>query len=119
MNMRRQNKLRKNPFIRLFQMIYRSLKVIFRPKSKRLAIAALHEQRLLDARRVQEEINAQRELESRRALDAIALAQELDDRAKEQFLTVGELLRRVKWQTVKEPAGQFATATLAHDFSLN
>jgi hypothetical protein len=113
MTSRRQNKFNKNPFIRLFRMIYRSLRVIFRPQSKRLALAALYEQRELEARRTQEALNAQRELEARRVLEDLALAQELDDLAREHFLTVGELLRRVKWQTTTAPA------TPAHDFSLN
>jgi hypothetical protein len=94
-------------------MIYRSLRVIFRPKSKRLALAALYEQRELEACRVQEALNAQRELDARRALEALILEQELDDRVKEQFLTVGELLKRVKWQTTT------ASAAPIPDFSLN
>jgi hypothetical protein len=113
MTSRRQHKFRKNPFVRLFRMIYRSLRVIFRPKSKRLALAALYEQRELEARRVQEALMAQRELDARRALEALTLEQELDDRVKEQFLTVGELLKKVKWQTTT------AQATPVHDFSLN
>jgi hypothetical protein len=113
MTSRRQNNSRKNPFIRLFRMVYRSLQVIFRPKSKRLALAALYEQRELEARRAQEALNAQRDQEARRVLEDLALAQELDERAREQFLTVGELLKRVKWQTTT------TSATPAHDFSLN
>jgi hypothetical protein len=113
MTSRRQNKISKNPFIRLFRMIYRSLRVIFRPKSKRLALAALYEQRELEARRAQEALNAQHELEARRVLEDLALAQELDDRAREEFLTVGELLKRVKWQTTT------TLATPVPDFSLN
>jgi hypothetical protein len=120
MTSRRQNNSRKNPFIRLFRMVYRSLKVIFRSKSKRLALAALYEQRELEARRAQEALyaeqealDAQRDQEARRVLEDLALAQKLDDQAREHFLTVGELLRRVKWQTTT------ASATPAHDFSLN
>lgn len=120
MNSRRQNKFSKNPFIRLFRMIYRSLRVIFRTKSKRLALAALYEQQELEARRAQEAVNAQRDLEARRVLEDLALEeeklareQELDNRVKENFLTVGELLRRVKWQTTT------ASDTPAPDFSLN
>jgi hypothetical protein len=119
MTSRRQNNLRKNPFVRLFRMIYRSLKVIFRPQSKRLALAALYEQRELEARRAQEALNAQRAQEARRVLEDLALAQELDDRARENFLTVGELLRRVKWQTTTVQAEQFASTSPAYDFSLN
>jgi hypothetical protein len=119
MTSRRQNKLRKNPFVRLFRMIYRSLQVIFRPRRKRLALAALYEQKALDARLAQEAINAQREQAARHVLEDLALAQELDDRAREQFLTVGELLRRVKWQTTTAQAGQVASALPVHDFSLN
>jgi hypothetical protein len=128
MTNRRQNKLRKNPFVRLFRMIYRSLRIIFRPKSKRLALAALYEQRALEARqtqealntqreleahRVQEALNTQHELEARQVQEALTLEQELDDRVKEQFLTVGELLKRVKWQTTT------AQASSVQDFSLN
>lgn len=113
MTSRRHNKLSKNPFVRLFRMIYRSLRVIFRPKSKRLALAALYEQRELEACRAQEAIDAQREQEARRVLEDLTRAQELDKQAQEQFLTVGELLRRVKWQTTTAPV------TPAPDFSLN
>jgi hypothetical protein len=114
MTSHKQRKLRKNPFVRLFRMIYRSLRVIFRPQSKRLALAALYEQRELEARRVQEALNTQQELEARQTKESVTQEQELDDRVQEQFLTIGELLKRVKWQKTTT-----AQAIPAHDFSLN
>ncbi len=114
MTSRRQNKLSKNPFVRLLRMIYRSLRVIFRPKSKRLALAALYEQRGLERRRVQEALDTQRESEARQVQESVSLEQELDDCVNEQFITIGELLRKVEWQKNTK-----VQSTPTQDFSLN
>jgi hypothetical protein len=91
MKSRRYQKLRRNPFVRLFRMIYRSLKVIFKSR-KRDPKLVYEEQAALAA------LKAQKELNDRLALEARNAQQELENRLQEQFLTVGDLLERVKWQ---------------------
>lgn len=99
----RYNKLRSNPFIRLFRTIYRLLKVIFRPRKKNF--------RLTNNDRIDLDILA----------DAKALNEriELENRLKEQFLTVGTLLERVKWQTSQEKVLEINSVPPEYDVSRN
>jgi hypothetical protein len=124
MSNRRQNKLRKNPFVRFLRIVYRSFKIIFRKKpdprifeerrqkalDERLAQEALDAQKALDEQRAQEALNAQQELE--------ASQKELERQHREQFITVGELLERVKWQLPQSKAVE-VIAPPEYDVSLN
>jgi hypothetical protein len=117
MSNRRQNKSRKNPFVRFLRVVYKAFKIIFHKKpdprifeERRRALEALDAQKALDERRAQEASNAKKELEARQ--------RERERQEKEQFLTVGELLERVKWQLPKEKALE-VKAPAEYDVSLN
>ncbi len=119
MKSRRYQQLRKNPLIRLLRMIYRALKVIFQPKRKRLALATIRAQKELEARAALDAFYAQKELEHRIALEESTAREELENRLKEQFLTVGELLERVKWQIQPTPDLPTNSMTPKYDVSRN
>jgi hypothetical protein len=89
MSNRRETKLKKNPFVRFLRIVYR------KAQEERLALEAL---------------NAKKELEARQ--------RELERQEREQFMTVGELLERVKWQLPKEKAVE-VSAPPEYDVSLN
>jgi predicted ATPase len=117
MSNRRQNQLKKNPFVRFLRIVYKSFKIIFRKKpdprifeERRRALQALDAQKALNERLAQEALNAQQELEARQ--------KELERQHREQFMTVGELLERVKWQLPKEKAVE-VSAPPEYDVSLN
>jgi formate dehydrogenase maturation protein FdhE len=132
MSNRRQNKLKKNPFVRFLRIVYRAFRIIVRKKpdprileERRRALEALDAQKALEARRVQEALDAQKALDERRAQEALNAQQELEARQKElerqhneQFITVGELLERVKWQLPQAKAVE-VTAPPEYDVSLN
>jgi hypothetical protein len=71
---------KRHPLIRFVRGIVRLFKVIFRPKQKNLKSPEDYQHELRMA-----------ELDRRR--------RELEDRDREQLITVGELFKRVKWQT--------------------
>jgi hypothetical protein len=117
MSNRRQTKLKKNPFVRFLRIVYRSFKIIFRKKpdprifeERRRALEALDAQKAQEERLALEALNAKKELEARQ--------RDLERQEKEQFMTVGELLERVKWQLPKEKAVE-VSASPEYDVSLN
>jgi beta-phosphoglucomutase-like phosphatase (HAD superfamily) len=132
MNNRRQNKLKKNPLVRFLRIVYKSFKIIFRKKpdpriieERRRAHEALNAQKALEARLVQEALDAQKALDERRAQEALdarkaleARQQEIEQRQREQYITVGELLERVKWQLPKAKVVEVSTPS-EYDVSLN
>ncbi len=103
MKNRRYNKLRSNPFIRLFRTIYRLLKVIFRLRKKN--------SKLINNDRIDLDILAEAKALNERI--------ELENRLKEQFLTVGDLLGRVKWQTPQETVLKINSVPPEYDVSRN
>ena len=102
MSNRRQNKLKKNPFVRFLRIVYRAFKIIVRKKP---------DPRILEEkRRVHEALNAQKALEARQ--------KEIEEWHREQFITVGELLERVKWQLPQAKAVEVSIPP-EYDVSLN
>ncbi len=99
----RYNKLRSNPFVRLFRTIYRLLKVVFRPRKKN--------SRLINNDRISLELLAETKALNERI--------ELENRLKEQFLTVGALLERVKWQIPQETVLEINSIPPEYDVSRN
>ncbi len=121
--------------MRFLRIVYRSFKIIFRKKpdprileEKRRVQEALDAQKALDKRRVQEALDAQQALDEHRAQEALAIQQalearqkELEERHREQFITVGELLERVKWQLPQAKAVEVLEVSVPpeYDVSLN
>jgi cobalamin-dependent methionine synthase I len=132
MSNRRQNQLKKNPFVRFLRIVYKSFKIIFKKKpdprifeERRRALQALDAQKALDERLAQEALDAQKALNERLAQEALNAQQELEARQKElerqhreQFMTVGELLEKVKWQLPQVKAVE-VSAPPEYDVSLN
>jgi hypothetical protein len=117
MSNRRSNKMRKNPFVRFLRIVYRSFKIIFRKKpdprifeERRRALEALDAQKAREEQLAREAAARQRELERQQ--------QELATREKDQFMTVGELLEKIKWQLPKEKVAE-VNARPEYDVSLN
>jgi hypothetical protein len=115
MNRQQQRKLKKHPLIRLIRGIFRLIRVIFRPaKNGRLQAIELAEIERIELERTQ---IRQAEIEQIRSLatQQAALA--------EKYITVGDLLDRVQWQSSAPKALAVASATKltphAHDVSLN
>lgn len=75
---------KKSALVRFFRGVLRLFKVLVAPKRKNLKSEADYQQEL----RVAELERRQREFEARQ---------------KEQFITVGELLDKIKWQMPQEP----------------
>jgi hypothetical protein len=98
MRTRRQNKLRRNPFVRLLRMIYRSLKVIFRSQKSR-----------------------PRFIDEYQDLEPLVITPVIEEKIiiQDQFLTVGELLERVKWQFPAEQVLSKGNPQPEYDVSLN
>jgi hypothetical protein len=94
MNSNRQNKPRKSPFVRFLRGIVRLFKVVFGAKRKHLKSPEDYQQEL----RLAELGRRERESE-----------QKLSEQAAEQFLTVGELFERVKWQGDRATISQLTT----------
>jgi hypothetical protein len=91
MNRQQQRKLKKHPLIRLIRGIFRLIRVIFKPgKNARLQAIELAEIERIELERSQ---IRQVEIEQNRILaeQQAALA--------ERYITVGDLLDRVKWQS--------------------
>jgi hypothetical protein len=116
MNRQQQRKLKKHPLIRLIRGIFRLIRVIFKPgKNARLQAIELAEIERIELERSQ---IRQVEIEQNRILaeQQAALA--------ERYITVGDLLDRVQWQssTPKNLAVSSATklsVPQTHDVSLN
>jgi hypothetical protein len=115
MNRQQQRKLKKHPLIRFIRGIFRLIRVIFRPaKNGRLQAIELAEIERIELERAQ---IRQAEIEHHRILaeQTAALA--------ERYITVGDLLNRVQWQSSvpKDVAVTSASKLQAptHDVSLN
>jgi hypothetical protein len=111
MNRQQQRKLKKHPLIRLIRGIFRLIRVIFRPaKNARLQAIELAETRRIELERdriLQAEADRQR-----------ILAEQKADLA-ERYITVGDLLNRVQWQSSAPKDVAVTSASSAHDVSLN
>jgi hypothetical protein len=111
MNRQQQRKLKKHPLIRLIRGIFRLIRVIFKPaKNARLQAIELAETRRIELERdriLQAEADRERILVEQKA----ALA--------ERYITVGDLLNRVQWQSSAPKDGAVMSASPAHDVSLN
>jgi hypothetical protein len=111
MNRQQQRKLKKHPLIRLIRGIFRLIRVIFRPaKNARLQAIELAETRRIELERdriLQAEADRQR-----------ILAEQKADLA-ERYITVGDLLNRVQWQSSAPKDVAVTSLSPAHDVSLN
>jgi hypothetical protein len=101
MNSNRQNKPRKSPFVRFLRGIVRLFKVVFGAKRKHLKSPEDYQQEL----RLAELGRREREAEEQ-SRQQLTIASE---RAGEQFITVGELFERVKWQGDRAMISQLTT----------
>jgi hypothetical protein len=116
MNRQQQRKLKKHPLIRSIRAIFRLLRVIFKPaKNARLQAIALAEIERVEQERAQ---IRQAEIEHNQTLaeQQAALA--------ERYITVGDLLDRVQWQSSAPKNLAVSSATKlsspqTHDVSLN
>jgi hypothetical protein len=111
MNRQQQRKLKKHPLIRLIRGIFRLIRVIFKPaKNARLQAIELAETRRIELERdriLQAEADRERILVEQKA----ALA--------ERYITVGDLLNRVQWQSSAPKDVAVTSLSPAHDVSLN
>jgi hypothetical protein len=115
MNRQQQRKLKKHPLIRFVRGIFRLLRVIFKPaKNARLQAIELAE---IERIEIERDRIRQAEIEESRNLAAQQAA------LAEKYITVGDLLDRVKWQSSAPTALAVPSATKltphAHDVSLN
>lgn len=113
MNRQQQRKLKKHPLIRLIRGIFRLIRVIFKPaKNARLQAIELAEIERIELERAQ---IRQAEMEHNRSLA------EQQAELAERYITVGDLLDRVQWQSSapKNLAVSSATKLSPHDVSLN
>jgi hypothetical protein len=116
MNRQQQRQLKKHPLIRLIRGIFRLIRVIFKPaKNARLQAIELAEIERIELERAQ---IRQAESEHHRILaeQQAALA--------ERYITVGDLLDRVQWQSSAPKNSAVGAATKlsspqTHDVSLN
>jgi hypothetical protein len=113
MNRQQQRQLKKHPLIRLIRGIFRLIRVIFKPaKNARLQAIELAEIERIELERAQ---IRQAEIEQIRILAAQQAA------IAERYITVGDLLDRVQWQSSapKSTAVSSAAKLSPHDVSLN
>jgi hypothetical protein len=115
MNRQQQRQLKKHPLIRLIRGIFRLIRVIFKPaKNARLQAIELAEIERFELERAQ---IRQAEIEQSQILAAQQAA------IAERYITVGDLLDRVQWQSSapKDLVSSSATKLRSqnHDVSLN
>lgn len=116
MNRQQQRKLKRHPLIRLIRGIFRLIRVIFRPaKNARLQAIELAEIERIELERTQ---IRQAEIEQSQILAAQQAA------LAERYITVGDLLNRVQWQSSAPKNSTVLSATKlsipqTNDVSLN
>jgi hypothetical protein len=115
MNRQQQRKLKKHPLIRFVRGIFRLLRVIFKPaKNARLQAIELAE---IERIEIERDRIRQTEIEESQNLAAQKAA------LVEKYITLGDLLDRVKWQSSAPNSVAVLSATKltphAHDVSLN
>jgi hypothetical protein len=116
MNRQQQRKLKKHPLIRFIRGIFRLMRVIFRSGSSHPRVSAIE---LAEIERIEIErdriLQAEADRERILAEQAAALA--------ERYITVGDLLNRVQWQSSAPKDVAVTSASKlqipAHDVSLN
>ncbi len=116
MNSNRQNQSRKHPFVRFLRGIVRLFKVVFGAKRKNLKSPEDYQQEL----RLAELGRRERESEEQSRQQLIIA----EEQAREQFITVGEVFERVKWQVdratiIKQTTIDSTQTTRVHEASLN
>jgi hypothetical protein len=105
MNSNRQNKSRKSPFFRFLRGIVRLFKVVFGAKRKNLKSPEDYQQEL----RLAELGRRERESEEQSRQQLTIASEQASEKAAEQFITVGELFERVKWQGDRAMISQLTT----------
>jgi hypothetical protein len=115
MNSNRQNKSRKSPFVRFLRGIVRLFKVVFGAKRKNLKSPEDYQQELRLAElgrreRESEELGRRERKSEEQSRQQLTIASEqASEKAAEQFITVGELFERVKWQGDRAMISQLTT----------
>ena len=114
MNKQQQRKLKKHPLIRLIRGIFRLMRVIFRPARSKARLIELAELERIELERAQIR-QAEADYSRSIAEQTAALA--------EQYITVGDLLDRVQWQSPASKNFKITSATklqpIPPDVSLN
>jgi hypothetical protein len=114
MNRQQQRRLKKHPLIRLIRGIFRLIRVIFSPGKSHPRVSEIELAEL-------ERVNLERTQIHQAEVDRERILVEQKVALSERYITVGELLDRVQWQSSapKNVASATKLKSQPHDVSLN